>query len=142
MVGPRFLEAREIDWPSKVLLMSFVAKQGCGSHLFFVLWRSVKFATVIQATYHIEDLHGATRNGRNQEFLFPIGAESQFWSQIMPTSCLYLLKASVESVRVGGSSTAGREADRVDPNQVGAKATHGTNTKQGGDGTVWACGVH
>ena len=107
--------------------MQFLAKQSCGSLLFLVLWRFIKFATVVQAEYNIDRLHSAMSHGRDQEFLFPIGAESENGSQVIPTSCLNLLWAFDDSVRTGGSSTADRDADRMNPKQVRSEATHGAN---------------
>ena len=98
------------------------------SFCFFVLWGLIKLAIAVQTTYNIERFRGATIHGRSDKFLFPDGAERKDRSKVILSSCLDLLKALVERVRTRGSSTAGREADGVDTNQVRTKATQGTNT--------------
>ena len=82
-----------------------------------------------QVTHNIESFRGATSHGGSRKFLFPVVAERKDRSKIIRSRCLDLLKALAERFRTRGSSIAGREADRVDANQVRTKATHGTNAK-------------
>ena len=100
---PRILEARK-EICREARLWQPVVSCHVESH---------QFATVIQATYNIERFHSAMSHGRDQEFLFPFGAESKNWSKILPMSCLNLFKAVGECAGVGGSSTTGREAESM-----------------------------
>ena len=48
--------------------------------------------------------------------------------------------ALVERVRTGGSSVAGREADRVDSCRVQGQKMEPTHSKLVENGIVWTCG--
>ena len=65
-----------------------------------------------------------SNHGRSKKFLVPDGAERKDKSKYTLSSCLDLLKALAERIRTR-SSISGREADRVDTNQVRNKATLG-----------------
>ena len=71
LIGPRILEARDEIGPAKSCSKKFAAKQGCGSLLFLVLWRIIKFATAVQATHNIESLRSAASQWKEPEISFP-----------------------------------------------------------------------
>ena len=66
-------------------------------------------------------IHTVTSHGRRKKFLLPIGAESENWSKVIPSSHLNLLKTLVDRARTCSSSIACRKADRVDANKSGPR---------------------
>ena len=115
-------------WKSHALLIRYGARlwQSCVSCPAEIL----DVFIMVQATYNSENLHGAMGHERIQELLLPIGTESKRRIMITLASCLNFCQAVGKSARVEGGSLTGREAERMDPKQIGSKATHthGTNT--------------
>ena len=126
LTSPRILEVRKEIGLAKSCSCNFSRSTAVAAFCFFDLWR-LKFANAIQATYNIERFRSATSHGRDQEFLLTFGAESKKGSQIIPTSCLNLFWVFGECARTGGSSTAVREGERINPTQVGSKTARGAN---------------
>ena len=79
---------------------------------------------VVQTTYNIESISGATSHGRCKKLFLPVRRESENGSAVMPSSRLDFLKALVKRGPTGSTSIASRKADRVNAHQVRTKTTH------------------